>query len=171
MRTRQLVLAAAAVGLSTVVPGSPASAGGGGCHGATLTDAATDEVTMRSACFTPTVARVGVGGTVTFHNGDPMVHEVTGAGGSFGDHEPIAPGESVEHTFDEAGVYPYYCVLHPTMVGAVVVDGPVQAAGAGGGGGGVPTGLAVGAGVVLSAAALAAAGRGILRSRSHVAAG
>lgn len=157
MRTRQVV-AAAAVAVSTLVPASPAGAGGGGCHSTALSDTATAEVSMQSACFQPTVARVGVGETVTFRNDDPMTHAVTGAAGSFGDHDPIEPGESVEHTFAEEGVFPYFCVLHPSMVGAVVVDADLEAAGAGPGGG-VVTGLAVGAGAVLAAAGLAVARR------------
>jgi plastocyanin len=34
----------------------------------------------------------------------------------------IAPGQTFEHTFTEAGQYPYYCALHPNMVGTVSVS-------------------------------------------------
>jgi len=40
----------------------------------------------------------------------------------------MVPGQIFSHTFTEAGQYPYYCALHPNMVGTVIV-----AAAAGGG--------------------------------------
>jgi plastocyanin len=169
MRTRTLVLAALTTAFAVVLPAAPAAAGGGGCHGATLTDDATTEVVMASACFTPTVARVGTGESVTFRNADPMVHAVTGAGGSFGDYADIPPGGSVTHTFDEAGVFPYFCVLHPSMVGAVVVGDAVQAAGAGGAD--LPRLALLGGAAALAVGALVLARRSIVRSRALSSAG
>jgi plastocyanin len=34
----------------------------------------------------------------------------------------LAPGQTFKHTFAEAGEYPYFCVLHPNMVGTVSVS-------------------------------------------------
>lgn len=167
MRTAAaLVLCAAGLAL---LPAAPAAAGGGGgCHLPGVTDDATNEVSLTGLCFTPTVARVDVGDTVTFRNNDPMTHMVTGAGGSFGDHTEIASTESVTHRFAEAGVFPYYCLLHPAMVGAVVVgDGAPAVAGTatgGSDGGGNVAGVAAGAGAVVTLAGLAAARRRWTRS-------
>ena len=33
----------------------------------------------------------------------------------------MAPAATFEHTFTEAGEYPYFCLLHPNMVGTVIV--------------------------------------------------
>jgi plastocyanin len=33
----------------------------------------------------------------------------------------LAPRGDFEHTFTEAGEYPYFCMLHPNMVGVVDV--------------------------------------------------
>ena len=99
----------------------PASAGGG-CHGRALTDTATTEVQAAGNCFAPTVARVGVGEQVRWLNADGMGHTVTGAAGSF-DGGDFGPGDQATWTFNEPGVYPYSCLLHPGMIGAVVVGG------------------------------------------------
>ena len=68
--------------------------------------------------------------TVTWTNDDTQPHTVvSGANaqpsGEF-DSSPnfnplIAPGATFEHTFTQAGEFPYYCALHPNMVGTVSV--------------------------------------------------
>ncbi|HEY1248398.1 MAG TPA: plastocyanin/azurin family copper-binding protein, partial [Nitrososphaera sp.] len=35
----------------------------------------------------------------------------------------IAPGGKFSHTFTQAGGFPYYCSLHPNMIGTVIVAG------------------------------------------------
>ena len=151
-----LVLTAAGL----VLLPAPSAAAGGGCHAPGVTDDATTEVSLTGACFTPTVARVDAGASITFRNADQMGHMVTGAGQSFGDMTEIGPGESVTHRFAEPGVFPYFCILHPSMVGAVVVgDAPAAAATGGSDGGGNLAGVAAGAGAVATLAGLAAARR------------
>jgi plastocyanin len=107
-----------------LLPLAPAAAGGfcAGYNGERVTDAAGDKVVMRDNCFGPTVARVERGGTVRFVNQDPEAHAVGGTAGSFGDmHKPIGPSKSVAFTFERDGIFPYVCILHPGMAGAVVV--------------------------------------------------
>src|SRR3990172_8744278 len=71
--------------------------------------------------FTPTVVRVESGQEVTFLNKDPVPHTFTGVAGSWGDLKQYDQGERVAYAFDKPGVFPYFCELHPGMVGAVVV--------------------------------------------------
>lgn len=116
-RTRiRLPLAIAAAVLAV---GTTASAGGGGCHNPDNTEARGVAVDVGKNCFGPTVLHVAAGETVIWRNYDPVVHTVTAAGGVF-DVE-LAPNETVSHKFLKEGVYPYYCLLHPRMAGAVVV--------------------------------------------------
>src|SRR5690606_28103368 len=63
------------------------------------------------------------GTEVTFRNLDAAPHTVTGESAAWGSTKQLAQGDSLSHTFEEAGVYPYSCILHPGMVGAVVVGG------------------------------------------------
>jgi plastocyanin len=114
-------LALAAGALSTR---SAAAGGGGACHGSQqITDASTTTIALRRSCFTPTVARIAPGDTVTFTNEDPYLHEIHGAGLGWGsDQEPVYGGESITQIFADEGVFPYACYLHPGMSGAIVVD-------------------------------------------------
>ena len=107
--------------------------GGGGCHEPS-TDAKGTTVDLKEACIIPTVLRVDVGQTVTWVNRDAMAHTVTGVGVRSGDgrgwgsFDEIPQDGTFTHAFNHAGVYPYYCVLHPGMVGAVVAgDGNAAA--------------------------------------------
>lgn len=102
--------------------GAPAAmAGGGGCHGGEFKDSRGVKVDLASACFSPTVIRIQPGQTVTWTNRDPMDHTVTGAAGTWGTYDTLTAGGSVKYRFQTSGVYPYFCLFHPGMVGAVVV--------------------------------------------------
>lgn len=103
---------------------APSAAAGGGCHpGADLEMSASSKssMTIDECAFGTTVTYVEPGERVTWTNRDVVPHTVTGAASSWGDEGFLDNGEKVSYAFDEEGVYPYYCALHPTMVGAVVV--------------------------------------------------
>lgn len=95
-------------------------------------DQRTNEIKVTDMCFSPTVARIDVGDTVTFFNGQTQ-HMVGGMAGSFGDlHTELAAGKKLSYRFDEEGVFPYACILHPGMGGAIVVgDGEGKVASGG----------------------------------------
>jgi plastocyanin len=117
---RRVVLIA--VGALVFVPlvGSPARAGGYCPEGFSV--AKGNRVWMAKSCFGPTVLRVEPGEQVTFVNNDAEPHSVGGVAGSFGDaHREVFPDEVVRFSFDQEGVFPYFCVLHPGMAGAIVV--------------------------------------------------
>ncbi len=104
----------------TLVP-TPASASGGGGCGGPVTDEAGTAVEIRGFCFSPTILRVGAGQEVSFRNTDPTTHNVLGANATWGGYDSLRRGAEVAYRFEESGVYPYVCVFHPGMVGAVVV--------------------------------------------------
>lgn len=119
MIRRGLVIAAATTAL--VAPSMPAQAGYA-CPPGNFEDRPTSRVEMSGDCFRPAVARVEVGEELTFVNLDSHDHTVGGVAGIFGDgHDSIFAGQSVTFRFDEEGVYPFFCLVHPGMAGAVVV--------------------------------------------------
>ena len=82
--------------------------------------------------YRPNPIEVNTGDTVTWINDDLTSHTATsgnpesGSTGMFGgtDDSPeiIGPeGDTQSFTFDEAGEFEYYCTLHPSMVGTVIV--------------------------------------------------
>lgn len=66
---------------------------------------------------------VVTGDTVVFRNLDPFEHTVTAvdlAGTPFAS-ELLGQGDEFTLTLDQPGTFDYYCVIHPTMRGTVVV--------------------------------------------------
>jgi plastocyanin len=107
------------------------SAAGGGCHPIstgeiTQARAAKGEVTVTIAecSFDPAVLYAEPGTTLTWFNKDPVPHSVSGVNLAWGSEDLLQQEDTVSLTFEDEGVYPYYCVLHPGMVGAVVVGDP-----------------------------------------------
>jgi hypothetical protein len=67
---------------------------------------------------------------VTFVNRDPTGHNVSASG--WGNLEPMSHGDAFSATFAAPGVYPFACLIHPGMVGAVVVGEDLEAGSADG---------------------------------------
>jgi len=67
-----------------------------------------------------------VGDTIVWKNGGQTIHAVEsgtvedGADGIFGVTD-LAPGKFYKFIFTEKGQYPYYCFIHPWMIGVVTV--------------------------------------------------
>jgi len=83
---------------------------------------------LSNSCFYPSSLFVDVGETITWYNADTAAHTVTsgtGADGSDGvfDSSLFMAGATFSHSFEEAGTYDYFCMVHPWMVGEVVVQG------------------------------------------------
>ncbi len=78
---------------------------------------------LTTNAYQPNPVQVSMGTTVTWTNDDAQPHTVTSGenatpSGLF-DSSIMAPGATFEHTFTEAGEYPYFCMLHPNMAGTV----------------------------------------------------
>src|SRR5881397_3573545 len=71
--------------------------------------------------FSPANLTVKVGKTVTWVNKDTVTHTVTSDGSSLFDSGFMPTGATFQFTFTAAGTYPYYCTVHPSMKGAIVV--------------------------------------------------
>ena len=109
----------------------PARAGGFCLHQEQLVDRRSATVDMKDYCFFPQVVRVDKGDVVTWTNYDKAAHTVTAPGGWSGGHDEYLRGDDVSFRFEREGVFPYVCLLHPGMVGAVVVgDGEGRASAA-----------------------------------------
>jgi plastocyanin len=120
---------AALMGALIAIPNAGAS-GGGACP-PPLTNGRATAVAIKNFCFGPTVVHVRPGESVTWTNRDSFDHTVTGANRSFGSYRSLKRNRSAAWRFERPGVYPYYCVVHPGMVGAVVVGGNSSLADAG----------------------------------------
>jgi plastocyanin len=116
---------------------APAVSAGDPCyHGFERLERTTEaavEIKVATCAFAPTVARVPTGSTVTFFNGE-FVHLITGANQEWGSRDvEVQPHTTVSYRFDEPGIYPYACALHPGMSGVIVVGDVTAALAAGSG--------------------------------------
>jgi plastocyanin len=71
--------------------------------------------------FSPATLTVSVNTTVIWTNNDTVAHTVTSTTGLF-DSGSIGTGGTYSYMFTSAGTYNYYCTVHPSMTGKIVVQ-------------------------------------------------
>jgi plastocyanin len=79
--------------------------------------------------YRPSLIKIKVGDSITWTNNDSITpHTVTE--GNPANNVPtsgfnsglLSQGQTFKHKFDKAGAIEYFCTLHPTMIGKVVVN-------------------------------------------------
>jgi len=83
-------------------------------------DQPADRLIINSYLYLPGTLRVKAGTTVTWHNNDQVPHTVTASDGSFSGL--LQQGTTFQRTFDAAGTIQYFCAIHPSMKGEVIVE-------------------------------------------------
>lgn len=90
--------------------------------------------TLTDTAYNPNPVEITIGQTVVWTNDDAAFHTVTSGevgaadvgkefdSGLTGPTALTSKGKTFEHTFEVVGEYPYFCTLHPGMVGTVVVS-------------------------------------------------
>ena len=102
------------VQVSAEIVSIPEGSGAPGCE-------ETDE------CYIPSILNISAGTTVVWENNDAAAHLATSGtpdGGPDGvfDSGMIMGGATYEYEFAETGEFVYYCLVHPWMVGTVIVE-------------------------------------------------
>jgi plastocyanin len=76
--------------------------------------------------YDPQDISVSLGSTVQWINDDETIHTVTstvdGVPSGIFDSGIIDAGNSFTYTFDSAGTFDYFCIVHPWMIGSVTVE-------------------------------------------------
>jgi len=114
-----------------ITPSAFAAHGEGGMSATVENAAGSSTPGCEPDCFIPSPVVITVGGTVTWENTDTAAHTSssgTPAGGPDGvfDSSLIMAGGSYSHTFDTAGTYDYFCMVHPWMEGTVIVEAEAE---------------------------------------------
>lgn len=78
-------------------------------------------VNITDGRFDPRVLDVEIGGSVMWINDDVTSHDLKFMAPNKISSGAIKPGGAWIHTFSSAGTYDYYCDIHNTMKGSVVV--------------------------------------------------
>jgi plastocyanin len=87
-----------------------------------------DSTQLGDKAYDPNPLIVNPNTTISWHNKDHILHTVTsGLGmednnkGKEFDSPIIFSDKTYSHTFFKVGTFPYFCILHPTMIGEVIV--------------------------------------------------
>jgi plastocyanin len=79
-----------------------------------------EKVKIVEFVYGPDPVTVQTGGKVIWQNEDTAPHTATADDGSF-DTGTIEQGKIKSQTFKQAGIFTYFCEIHPTMHGTVEV--------------------------------------------------
>ena len=112
-----LTFIACSSGGSTAASSTPAGAAGG--------SAKTASVTIKGFAFGPASVTIAKGGTVTFTNSDSTTHTVSSGASGTKDgkfDKDLSGGAETTITFDTAGTFNYFCNIHQSMKGTIVVQ-------------------------------------------------
>jgi len=74
-----------------------------------------------TAAYAPNPATVSAGTTVTWVNNDTDPHTTTSSSNVW-DSGTMQPGASFSFTLQNRGTFQYLCLIHPNMVGTIVVQ-------------------------------------------------
>ena len=79
------------------------------------------------SCYSPANITINAGDTVEWPNMDTAAHTVTGGSPADGpsgvfDSSLLMADATFAFTFEDAGEYDYFCMVHPWMVGSVSVN-------------------------------------------------
>jgi len=89
--------------------------------GDSSTTPADNEVVMENLAFVPATLSIPAGTVVTWRNNDSSAHTVTALENSF-ESGTLSNGGTFSFTFTQKGTYEYYCRLHPSMTGKIIVE-------------------------------------------------
>ena len=81
----------------------------------------TAEVRVDNFTFGPQSLTVPVNTTVTWVNRDDIPHVIVSDDGVFRS-KALDTDDKYSYTFTKAGTYPYFCGIHPKMIGKIVVQ-------------------------------------------------
>src|SRR5829696_3638459 len=105
--------------------------GASGANTGTSVSVVSGSSSLTDTAYQPNPIQVSVGTTVIWTNNDSQPHTVTSGSNGQPDNKfnsspnfsPLLnPGQTFSFTFTQAGDYPYFCMLHPNMVGTVSVS-------------------------------------------------
>jgi plastocyanin len=96
--------------------------GGGGSPRGDSGQTVMSDVAIVDFAFQPALIIVGVGDTVEWTNTGNAKHTVDSDTEIF-ESDILNQGETFRYTFNDPGIFPYHCDIHPHMRGMVVVTG------------------------------------------------
>src|SRR3989344_8886748 len=81
-----------------------------------------NDVSISDFAFNQRTITIQKGESIIWTNEDSVKHSIVSDSGNEIASDSISKGEIYEHTFNNVGTYSYYCGIHPSMKGEVVVE-------------------------------------------------
>jgi len=83
-----------------------------------------NSITIENFAFNPATLTIKPGSKVSWTNRDGVDHTIVSDSGSpvLFKSEALATGASFSFTFTQPGTYAYYCSIHPSMKGTIIVQ-------------------------------------------------
>jgi plastocyanin len=114
---------AAAVGLAAAIIALVAITSGTTSMGPAAPEPQYDAlIAARDRSFDSADIEVDAGTTVEWRNAGSTTHHLVRKLGGVVVDEDLPPGTTETATFEEPGVFEYYCAVHPEMTGTITVD-------------------------------------------------
>ncbi len=87
--------------------------------------APSEEVRVRIVdfAFEPPTITIKPGTTVVWTNDGPTQHTTASKEGNVWESQILEQSDVFRYQFERSGTYPYWCTLHPSMLGTVIVEG------------------------------------------------
>jgi len=83
------------------------------------TSVATNTINIQNFAFEPSVLTIEKGATVTWMNSDSAPHQIKST--NFNSNQ-LSKGQTFSFAFNDAGTFDYFCSIHPSMVGKIIVQ-------------------------------------------------
>ena len=80
-----------------------------------------NEVWIQDMAFNPATITVAAGTTITWTNKDAITHHLISSPSLF-DGGDMGSGATFSYKFSDTGTFFYYCTIHPSMTGTVIVN-------------------------------------------------
>ena len=77
-------------------------------------------ISINNFAFTPRTLVIKTGEKVTWQNNESVAHTIVSSG--FFQSQVLNRGDEFSFTFPQAGTYDYYCGIHPSMKGKIIVQ-------------------------------------------------
>ena len=127
MKTKTIGSLIVLLAIATTIASAPSAFAEHSMHAVVENAAGSSTPGCEPDCFLPATVTIGVGGSVEFVNNDNAAHTSTAGTPQDGpsgvwDSSLVMMGTSFTTPALDAGEYPYFCMVHPWMVGLVIVE-------------------------------------------------
>jgi plastocyanin len=106
-----VLIAVAAMACNGESTDTTAAAGGG-----------EERIEIADLAFNPDELTIAAGTTVTWENTDASLPHTSNSDDEVWESGTLNEGDEFSFTFEEAGTFAYFCQVHPTMTGTIVVE-------------------------------------------------